>query len=177
MAAMHSHMGRATEPVNFAQAESTPDFQYYADDDEDGFTGNPDEIEDVEIPTPEAQDNYVGVSLELPFGDGLAQGRVTKRARDNDGNVIGWAHDNPILDTRRYVVAFENGEEAELSANAIAQSMYAQCDPGGNQCVLFDSIVDYRKSTTALTKADKKVVKANGRTFLRRSSKGRQLCV
>ena len=70
---------------------------------------------------------------ELPFGDGLAQGIVTKRARDNDGNVIGRAHDNPILDTRRYVVAFDNGEEAELSANAIAQSMYAQCDPEGNQ--------------------------------------------
>ena len=122
-------MGRAAEPADFPQAELTPDFQYYADDDEDGFTGNPDEIEDVEIPTPEAQDNYVGGSLELPFGDGLAQGKVTNRARDNDGNVIGRAHDNPILDTRRYVVAFKNGEEAELSANAIAQSMYAQCDP------------------------------------------------
>ena len=92
-------------------------------------------------------------------------------------NVIRRAHDNPILDTRRYVVAFENGEEAELSANAIAQSMYAQCDPEGNQYVLFDSIVDYRRSTTAMTKADQKVVKANGRTFLRRSTKGWQLCV
>ena len=32
-------------------------------------------------------------------------------------------------------------------------------------------------STTTLTKADQKVVKANGRTFLRRSTKGWQLCV
>ena len=119
----------------------------------------------------------MGVSPELPFGDGLVQGRVTNRARDNDGNVIGRAHGSPILDTRKYIVAFEDGEEAELSANAIAQSMYAQCDPEGNQYVLFDSIVDYRRSTTSLTKADQKVVKANGRTFLRRSTKCWQLCV
>ena len=83
--------------------------------------------------TPEAQDNYVGVALELPLGDGMAQGRVTKRVRDNDGNVIGRANENPILDTRKYVVEFASGEEAELSANAIVQSMYAQCDPDGNQ--------------------------------------------
>ena len=78
----------------------------------------------------------MSLSLELPFGDGLAQGRVTKRARDNDGNVIGGAHENPIVDTRKYVVEVENGEEAELSANAIVQSMYAQCNPEGNQYVL-----------------------------------------
>ena len=147
-------MGRAAEPADFPWAELTPDFRYYADDDENGFTGNLDENEDIEIPTPDAQDNYAGVSLEMPLRDGLAQGKVTKRARDNDGNVIGRAHDNPILDTRKYIVAFEDGEEAELSANAIAQSMYAQCDPEGNQYVLFNSIVDYRRSTTTLTKAD-----------------------
>ena len=96
MAAIHSRMGRAAELADFPQAELTPDFQYYADDDKAGFTGNPDEIEDVEIPTPETQDTYVGVSLELPFGDGLTQGKVTKRARDNDSNIIGRAHDNPI---------------------------------------------------------------------------------
>ena len=70
----------------------------------------------------------MSLSLELPFGDGLAQGRVTKRARENDDNVIGRAHDNPMLDTRKHIVDFANGEEDELSANAIAQSMYAQYD-------------------------------------------------
>ena len=107
----------------------------------------------------------------------MTQCRVKKRLRDNDGKVIDGANENPIFDTRKYVVEFVSGEEAELSANDIAQSMYAQCDPDGNQYVLFDSIVDYRRSTTALTKADHKVVKANGRTFLRRSTKGWQLCV
>ena len=85
----------------------------------------------------------MGVSLELPLGNDLAQGMVTKRSRDNDGNVIGRAHDSPILNTREYIVEFETGEEAELSANAITQSMYTQCNLEGNQYVLFDSIVDY----------------------------------
>ena len=75
----------------------------------------------------------------------MAQGRVVKRARDQDGNPIGRANENPILDTRKYVVAFDSGEEAELSANAIAESMYTQCDPDGNQYVMFDSVVDYEK--------------------------------
>ena len=97
----------------------------------------------------------MGVSPELPFGDGLVQGRVTNRARDNDGNVIGRAHDNPILDTKKYTVEFENGEEAELSSNAIAQSTFVcSVQPQRESVCLFDSIVDYRRSTTALTKAN-----------------------
>ena len=47
----------------------------------------------------------------------------------------------------------------------------------GNQCVLFDTIVDFRRSATALSKEDQIVAKADGRTFLRRSTKGWQLCV
>ena len=86
----------------------------------------------------------------MPRGQGLAQGRVLKRARDNDDNVIGRANENPILDTRGYVVEFDDGDEEELAANTIAQSMYSQCGSEGNQYVMFDSIVDFRRSTTTL---------------------------
>ena len=103
-------------------------------------------------------------------------GTVTKRACDNDGNPIGRANDNPILDSRQYIVKFEDGMEAELAANVIAQAMYAQCDAEGNQYVMFDSITDFRRSTTALTYADQKSTK-NGRTYMRRSTAGWQLCV
>ena len=89
-------------------------------------------------------DNYVGVRVELPLGKGMAQGRVTKRARDNDNNPIGRAHDNPIKDSREYTVEFEDGREADLAANVIAQSMYAQCDTDGNMYVMIDSITDFR---------------------------------
>ena len=108
----------------------------------------------------------------MPRGQGLVQGRVLKRARDNDNNVIGHANENPILDTRGYAVEFDDGEQAELSSNAIAQSMYAQCDPDGNQYVIFDSIVDFRRSTTALCYAEQKFFKADGRSFMCRTTSG-----
>ena len=97
---------------------------------------------------------------------------MLKRARDNDENVIGRANENPILDTRGYVVEFEDGEQAELSANIIAHSMYAQCDPDGNQYVMFDLIVDFRRSTTALCYTEQKVFMADGRSFIRRTTTG-----
>ena len=103
---------------------------------------------------------------------------MLKRARDNNDNSIGRANDNPILDTRGYVfVEFEDREKAELSANTISQSMYAQCDPDGNQYVMFDSIVDFRSSTTALCYADQKVFKADDRSFMLRNTAGWHLCI
>ena len=64
----------------------------------------------------------------LPRGGNLARGRVTERKRDHEGNVIGRSNANPILDTREYEVKFEDGDVTELTANAIAESMYAMCD-------------------------------------------------
>ena len=55
--------------------------------------------------------------------------------------------------------------------------MYAQCDPDGNTYVLFDSIVDFRKNESALSKADQVARKSDGRTYMRRSTAGWQLCV
>ena len=55
--------------------------------------------------------------------------------------------------------------------------MYAQCDPDGNQYVMFDSIVAFWRSTTALFYADQKVLTADGRSFMRRTTAGWHLCV
>ena len=100
-----------------------------------------------------------------------------KRARYIDDNVIGRANENPILDTRGYIVEFEDGDQAELAANTIAQSVYAQCDPDDNQYVMFGSIVDFWRITTALCYADQKVFKADGSSFMRRTTAVWHLCV
>ena len=63
----------------------------------------------------------------------MLRGRVTGRKRDIDGNTDGWASDHTILDMRQYTVKFEDLEVTELTADAIAESMYAQCDPELNQ--------------------------------------------
>ena len=57
-----------------------------------------------------------------------------------------------------------------LAATTIAQSMYAQCDPNRNQYVMFGSIVNYRRSMTALCYTDQRVVKKDGRDFMQRST-------
>lgn len=43
------------------------------------------------------------------------------------------------------------------TANIIAESMYAQCDPDGNQYLLLDDIIDHRHSDTAIKLADQTV--------------------
>ena len=86
----------------------------------------------------------------LPRGDEMAMGRVTKRARDSDSNPLGTAHENPILDTRQYIVQFNDVDEYELAVNVIATNIYAQCNPDGNHYVILDSLIDFCRSTNAL---------------------------
>ena len=99
-------IGHAAKLYDFPLNELTPEFEYYADEVEDGFEGTPDDIKEAPPSTPEASDNYVGSQLQLPRGKSLAQGRVLKRARENDDNVIGRANKNPIIDTRGYIVEY-----------------------------------------------------------------------
>jgi hypothetical protein len=92
---------------------------------------------------PKTGDNYLSTELMLPKGSVLVKGRVTARKRDRDGNPVGHANDNPILDTRSYIVKFDDGDQTELTANMIAEPLYSQCDPGGNQYVLLEEIVNH----------------------------------
>jgi len=62
----------------------------------------------------------------LPRDDeGPEFARVTKRLRDKNGIPIGTSNDNPLLDSRIYEVEYNDGHKASLSANSIAQNMFA----------------------------------------------------
>jgi len=106
----------------------------------------------------------------------MAKGRVKSRKRDADGNPIGRADANPILDTHEYSMEFDDGNEAELNVNLIAEAMYVQCDPDGNQYVLLDSLVDHRRLDMAIRPADQKVVRPDGRAYMKRNTIGWQIC-
>jgi hypothetical protein len=73
-------------------------------------------------------------------------------------------------------VEFDDEDQVELTANLIAELMYAQCDPDGNQYLILTDIVDHRSMGNAIKLTDQKVVRADGRTYLRRSTAGWQLC-
>jgi hypothetical protein len=88
----------------------------------------------------------------------MMKGRVTSWKKDKDINPVGLTNANPILDTHEYTFTFDNCDETVLNANLIAEAMYAQCNPDGNQYVLFDSIIDHRQLDTAIRPSDQKVV-------------------
>jgi hypothetical protein len=93
----------------------------------------------------------------------LHNARVVRRKRDHLGNPTGRANANPILDTRSYIVQFEESDETELTANTIADAIYAQCDPDGNQYLLLEALIDHRCNDNAVKLADQMTVHDNGK--------------
>jgi len=67
-----------------------------------------DSLPEADAFTPEiADDNCLKMELALPRdGDGPTFARVKKRLRDDDGDPIGVANDNPMLDARMFEVEF-----------------------------------------------------------------------
>ena len=104
--------------------------------------------------------------------DGPTFARVTKRLRNANGLPIGVANDNPILDTRMYKVEYPDGFKSSLSANVIAQNMFAQVDDEGNRHVLFDAIIDHRVDGTEVKTMDAFIVKKSGHKRRRETTKG-----
>jgi hypothetical protein len=150
----------------------TPEFEAYGDDDigEEPTMPEADEFDH------DAFDKYVAAEVVIPKGDSLLYGKVLRRKRDNDGNLIGHAHANPVLDSSIYEVEFEDGRTEAYAANAIAEYLYAQVDDQGYQYLIIDEIIDHKKDGTALA-ADDGFVTVNGRRCPRRTTKGWKLCV
>ncbi len=77
-----------------------------------------------------------------------------------------------MLDTQSYIVEFDDNDQTEVTTNLIAKSMYAQCDPDGNQYLLLANIVDHRSLDNAIKLAHQKAVRADSRTYLQHSTTG-----
>ena len=97
---------------------------------------------------------------------------VKQRKLNEDGQYIGKANANPILNTRVCKVQFPDSSEAAYSANVIAENIYAQYNLVGNQFLLLDSIVDHKKLKDAVHFRDSYVT-VRGRRIQRKISKAR----
>ena len=82
------------------------------------------EVDDI---TPEEMGNYIGAEIMTYHGDTVAQGSVRRRKRDVEGNTIGRANSNTIIDTQTYEAEFEDGGMSTYYANVISESMHDQC--------------------------------------------------
>ena len=107
--------------------------------------------ENVEV----TSDPYVGVEMAIRRGaDGeTVHAKVRKHLRNQDGELIGVAHSNPLLDSRKYEVEYVDGHVEELTANVIAENIIAQVDEEGRRQMMLSTIVDHRVLHDAIPKS------------------------
>ncbi|KAL7475679.1 hypothetical protein ACHAW6_001592 [Cyclotella cf. meneghiniana] len=141
------------------------------DDDGPSFPELDDELEAAKA----AGDFLVNSEVLLLSGNSEELARVLRRKWDADGKVMGTTHHNPALDSCIYEVRFPDGRTEELAANDIAEAIYARFDADGNQYVLLDAIVDYRKNPFIAVDQDTEVTIINGKKIIKRSTQGWEL--
>lgn len=127
------------------QAE-TQAFQLYREDEE--TNGDDDVPYDPEAIPPDTEDDKVDTFNELLLTEPLlerdgvyARAQITGRKCDNNGNLIGTFHRNPILNKRVYLATFLDGHIAEYSANVVAEAIYKNVNDDGIDSLHFDSII------------------------------------
>ena len=142
-------------------------------------TSNEEVKEDDNLFTLDTYDTYLNMELVLPQGDSLEPrlARVTKRLKDANGIPIGTTDDNPLLDTRMYEVEYLDGERASLSANYIAENLFAQVDDEGSRQVLMKEIIDYCTNGQEVKQQDAFITTRTGTKRRREPTKGWEILI
>jgi hypothetical protein len=126
----------------------------------------------------EAVDHYLNMEISMGVGtESERWGRVIKRSRGMDGELIGRASTNPLFDTREYNIEFTDGTMEKYTANIIAENMYAQVDDEGNMFSILSEITDHKKDGTAIPISEATVTSANGTEKNKITTKGWKLLV
>ena len=76
-----------------------------------------------------------------------------------------------IRTTHQYEVDFTYDELTDITANFIAERIYAQCDKDGNDMLLLDSFVDYKNMEQVLSLKDQQLT-VNGIPLKKRPTAG-----
>ena len=123
--------------------------------------------------TPDLYDNYVNMQLTLDRGgDDTKISRADKIPRDAKCRPIGVDNDNPILDLRIYEVEYCDGYVAAISANVVADNLFAQVDQEGNIFVMIDSIIDTITDGTQTLQQYAFVISKSGAKQRKNTTKG-----
>ena len=160
-----------------------PDYTPYSDNDEPELIVAPEENDPINIDGTAAfeqpvTDQWINAELNLTQGEALQNAKVIGRSKDENGQIIGTYHENPMLNTVVYDVEFPDGEIKEYGANIIAENMYAQVDSDGHRHQLVDGIIDFKKDPDkAVSMADKYIVTKSGQRRMRKSTTGWKLLV
>mmetsp|Transcript_6492 Transcript_6492/g.15328 ORF Transcript_6492/g.15328 Transcript_6492/m.15328 type:complete len:280 (+) Transcript_6492:692-1531(+) len=100
--------------------------------------------------------NYTNMEIGLRRGQEgeLQHARVKRRRLDEEGNPVGVANSNQLLDTRQYEVEYDDGSTEVLSANVLAENLLAQVDEHGHRHRFMEELVDHRSSDKAVKRED-----------------------
>jgi hypothetical protein len=74
-------------------------------------------------------------------------------------------------------VEYLDGHKTAMTANAIAESMFAQVDEDGRKLLMIDEIIDHQSTREAVTQANEFVVSKDGRRRRKETTKGWELLV
>ena len=94
-------------------------------------------------------------------------GKVIHSAVDKHVKLIGTYNDNPILNSRLYIVAFTDGEVKEFAENILAENCMPQIDSNGHHSLFLDCITNDRCD-------DRDVAKSDGYNMTKRGKRKRR---
>jgi Fe-S-cluster containining protein len=154
--------------------ERTPYYEPYEDNEV-----KPDDQDDSNVSEeddPVGHDKYISAKIQIQRADSVHRGVVKRRKRDHDGRLIGFSHENPILDTALYEVEFEDGHVESYYANQIAEAIYATVDDEGFVYSEVKEIIDHMKDGRAV-QPDDGYVMLRGKRIPKRTTKGWYICV
>ena len=159
--------------------DTIPDDEAYAAHEEE--VRDVDEIlenGDTDADEADCYNGYINAEIHLKDADGnVTYGRVTKRARHDDGTPIGRTHPNPFLDSSEYIVEHPDGTCGQYAANVIAENLFTQVDTEGNRFQVLKEIQDHRSDGRAITRANGWNTSRNGNKTPKLTTIGWQLLV
>jgi hypothetical protein len=103
--------------------------------------------------------------------------RVPKWLKDANGIPIGKSNNNPILDTRLYKVEYHDGYKAAMSANTVAENLFAQVNGDGHPQVLFSEIIGHQTDGSEVSDTNAFVTSTNGVKRRKETTKGWEINV
>ena len=105
----------------------------------------------------------VGAAIEMNRGGEVVCGHVIDCLHDDAGNLVGKHHPNPLVNTSKYSVEYEDGSREELASNIIAEAIFAKVDDEGREYLLLDSIINHKwDESVALNESNGFDFKPNG---------------
>ena len=118
----------------------------------------------IEEPYLEEFYKYIGTQVVILVQEGEIPilGIVKKRKRDDNGNVIGFVHDNPILNNDVYNIEFIDGQVGEFTGNNICEALWDQVDTDDNNTGLLEEIIGHQSDPTTAVPIEKGMYVNNG---------------